>query len=519
MSDSLKDNCKNTILELIGEYKENEYMLQRIQHHISNLSHVLSNEFDNFEKRKNRNDFLTKEQQIFIQVFLKKKSYYYFNNTGFFYEYDGKKFTIVKEDEIIHQLLSSISQQRILLDWKHKTKINVLKQIKERNLFDCIPESDTIQHLLKYLYPNIFETKNYAKYFLTIVGDAILRKNSNLIYLVSSQLKKIITDVENIAMGCVGINNLGNNFVTKHHENHLYDTYRLLKINTNFCTSVWKDGLKKIGLNLICVAAHYSKRHDSAESFLDNKLDDNLRIYTLFLKNNKDRDIIDDFCSKFITCSETLQLGWKDFHFLWKEYLFENNLYNIIYSASLKLILKEKYEHDDQTDVFYGITSKYLPKQREFLTFWENSVEINKAVEFDNEIEIDEICTFYKNWCKQNKETTHKFINEEMALNILKHFYPELTIFEDKYILNVSFPSWDKIKDINDSLELFKSYLKGRESIAIISFDETYGYYEKYGYTHNKLISSKRFFEKYICFKLSEHIIYDKFIQIEWINN
>ena len=94
----------------------------------------------------------------------------------------------------------------------------------------------------------------------------------------------------------------------------------------------------------------------------------------------------------------------------------------------------------------------------------------------------------------------------------------EITIFEDKYIWNTSFSSWDKIKDINESLESFKFYLKQREPIAIISFEEIYGYYEKQGYTPNKLIASKRFFEKYICFKLSEHIVYDKFIQIEWIN-
>jgi hypothetical protein len=125
-------------------------MLQRIHSHILNyLPNTLENELKNFEKRKNRNTFLTNEQQIFVQVFLQKNLYYYLTNNNFFYEYNGKHYMIVKEDDIIHKLLSSISKDKVLLEWKYKTKTNIIKLIKERrSLFTNIPESDTIQNVI-----------------------------------------------------------------------------------------------------------------------------------------------------------------------------------------------------------------------------------------------------------------------------------------------------------------------------------------------------------------------------------
>jgi hypothetical protein len=69
-------------------------------------------------------------------------------NNNLFYEYDGQKYLIIKEDDVIHKLLSTISKDRVLLQWKHKTKINIIKQIKDRSLFSSIPETDTIQNVL-----------------------------------------------------------------------------------------------------------------------------------------------------------------------------------------------------------------------------------------------------------------------------------------------------------------------------------------------------------------------------------
>jgi hypothetical protein len=137
-----KMDCLDSVDKFFQIYKDNDYMLQRIYNHIVlNLPNTLENEAKNYEKRINLNSYLSEEQQVFMQVFLSKNNYYYLPNNGFFYEYNGKDYLIVREDEIIHKLLSSISKDRVLLQWKHKTKMNVIKQIKERNLFLSIPEA------------------------------------------------------------------------------------------------------------------------------------------------------------------------------------------------------------------------------------------------------------------------------------------------------------------------------------------------------------------------------------------
>jgi hypothetical protein len=157
---SIENNCKETITSLIEKYNGNDYMLQRIYNHIvTYLPNTLDNELKNYEKRVNRNTYLTNEQQLFIQIFLSKNNFYYLPNNNFFYEYDGEKYLIVKEDDVIHKLLSTISKDRILMQWKYKTKMNVIKLIKERNLFTSIPETDTCALSCVFLF------KKFSKVF------------------------------------------------------------------------------------------------------------------------------------------------------------------------------------------------------------------------------------------------------------------------------------------------------------------------------------------------------------------
>ena len=519
----IKTKCYETINELLKKYDHSEYMLQRIHNHIVNyLPNTLDNEFKNYEQRQNRNTYLTNEQQIFIQVFLSKNKYFYLNSNNFFYEYNGKNYFIVKEDDVIHKLLSTISKDRILLQWKHKTKVNIIKQIKDRSLFSSIPETDTIQNVFNVLYPSIFTSKNSAKYFLTIIGDNIFKKNANLIFLVTSQMKKLLNELDNIAFNSIGYTNTTSNFMTKYHENHSYDNCRLIKINDNFSNNVWRDILKKIGLDLLCVAAHYSKRYENSDKFIENKSDEELKIYTNYLKNTNPNKIVCEFTSKYIIESDNnFYIEWKNLHFVWKQFLSNCNLPNIIYSNTLKNILKTLYQYNEQTEIFYGITSKYLPVHMDFIKFCETTITIhNPDTLFDNELEIDELCSLFKSWTKISTEQlmSNCNISEENVLKILKHFFPSVEIIEEKYVLNVTCLFWNKVEDINNSFEYIKEQIKKEHTLSLISFDEAYNHYYKYCNLNScKFIVSKRYFEKYLYFKLSDFIVYEKFIETSWI--
>ena len=111
----LKADYATSIAKLYEKYKDDDYMLQRINNHILiYLPNTLEHESKNHEKRQNMFSYLSEEQQIFMQVFLSKNNYYYLPNNCFYYEYNGQDYYIVKEDDIIHQLLSTISKDRIL---------------------------------------------------------------------------------------------------------------------------------------------------------------------------------------------------------------------------------------------------------------------------------------------------------------------------------------------------------------------------------------------------------------------
>lgn len=509
-------DCLDSVDKFFQIYKDNDYMLQRIYNHIViNLPNTLENEAKNYERRINLNSYLSEEQQIFMQVFLSKNNYYYLPNNGFFYEYNGKDYLIVREDEIIHKLLSSISKDRVLLQWKHKTKTNVIKQIKERNLFLSIPETDTIQNVLNVLYPSFFHSKSAAKYFLTIIGDNILKKNTNLNFFVTSKMKLLLDELDSVSMASIGCNNASSRFITKYHESHNLENFRLIKINEGFSNDYWREILKKIGLNLLCVAAHYSNRYENSDNFLNMKTDDELYNYAFTLKNTTQNDLVNKFINECLEKTNTeYKIEWKNLHFVWKQFLSNIGMPNIIFSTTLKNLLGESLTYDKESDSFIGVTSKYLPFYKEFISFWESTITTTNINDFENELEVDEICSLFKLWTKSKT-----VLSEEYILKILKYFFTNVDIAEDKFILNITSNMWDKVADINSSFPYIKNYIKLEHKLTLISFDDIYTYYQNYCTINSiKFVVSKRYFEKYLYYKFVDYIVYEKFIKVEWIN-
>ena len=57
---------------------------------------------------------------------------------GIYVKPDGKKYYIIDEDMIQHKLLTSITNNQVLFQWKHKTKINNANNIKNSRLLISI---------------------------------------------------------------------------------------------------------------------------------------------------------------------------------------------------------------------------------------------------------------------------------------------------------------------------------------------------------------------------------------------
>jgi len=616
------------IEDLYIKYKNYPYVLHRLNLHIENLPVILEQDAENYEKRQSRTALLNSEQKTFIQVFLKKHKYFYYSLNNTFFEYDNKHYSKIKEDDILYNLLTGISKDDILIQWKYKTKTNVIKLIKERNLLKSIPETYTIQRILKFLSPAIFKTKNEAKYFLTILGDNILKKKNSNLYLTNPTTKKLLNEIDYLASVFLGLNNVNGNFITRYHENNEYENYRLINTLDTISIEFIQEIVRKLGLDLLCVACHYSTRFTNSDHFLETKIEDELKNRVLFLKMNTPKTIIDAFCDQYIeqlsnvtmdnsfhvnmnTKKMNYSITWKNMHFIWKKFLSNMGMPNIIFYNTIKNILKERFEYDEHNDSFYDVTSKYLPVVSEFIKFWDDTItydiEFNDLIvtdgnvnsslqlasplcsptdyyllntydtttnmimesntisknDFTNELEIGEILSLFKYWCKTNNSDIPTTImslstfNENEIIKILRHFYPSIKIVDNKFIPNIQSVLWNKNKDIDNALKLLKLQYKKQNKDVIIDFSDAYYFYAVYVSTLNSkskttneisdgekeynneyeftlddegdqeevqesehnmkpIVVNKRYFEDYLKLSLSNYIVFDNFISTEW---
>jgi hypothetical protein len=299
--------------------------------------------------------------------------------------------------------------------------------------------------------------------------------------------------------------------MTKYHESYSYQNCRLLKINT---ASVDLNIIRSLGLDLICIATYYShNRYSSSDNYL-NTLND-LKTYSLFLKNNTSKTIIDSFFQfaeiEAVTNPDQINLhkskvciNWKNMHYIWKLYISKNSLPFMFYSNTLKNLLKERIQYDELADTFYGVTSKYLPYVSEVLHFWEETISIVESP--DQSFDIDELCELFKKKYKTN-------LTENDLVKIVAHFFPSVEIKEVKYILNISCSLWDKSVDIIAALDQLKESYKTDIS-SLILIDDAYKYYLKFCRKNKSpMIANKRYFEQWIHYNMADLIQFEKFIK------
>lgn len=510
--------------KLYSKYQDNPYMIQRLQLHLTNLPGLLEQEHKRYEERVSRFNELTLEQETFFKIFLSKHQYYYMPHNNLYYEYDGKTYKIIKDDDIHHTLLSTITDEGKLIQWKHKTKQTIVKKIKERTLIKSTPETYTIQNVLSFLQ-TIFSTKIESKYFLTVIGDCILKKNGDELYFVSSNMKKVVTLIDSIGYITTGTS-IMNNFITKFHDSHKINTYRLIntsEIDNVFSYDIIKEILNQIGIDMLCVAAHYSDRYTSADNYLKMKIDENVRNNIMYFVENPLEKIVDEFISQCIEkVAVESSITWKNVHYIWKLYLNNLNIPNMIYSTQLQTLLADKIANTNENGniVFLNVTSKYLPYVSSFLSFWEKYIVITND-NFDDEYEIDELITLYK-----SSEQKISQISDTNMIKMIRHYFsPQVEIIDNKYVTNIKCNLWSKHDDIMEYLHYYKTITgkAGGKGQQLISFEELYQGYRNYFkakcVTEQKTfpIVSKQFFEKFISNQLTIYIQFDKFVSWDWI--
>lgn len=531
MSTDKIQETHDKINELFQKYDTNPYMFSKIHNYVVNLlPNILDKKQSSHEESQQRIESLSNEQNMFIETFLNTNKYFYLASTEKFFFYDGMHYQIFNEDDILYNVLSAITKDRNLMSWKQMTKVYIMKRIKQNSLLKSIPESDTIQFVLDNLCPLVFSNKVEAKYFLTILGDNIFKKNSHLIHFVDGKAKRFISELNILSQSTIGLS-LNQTFKYKYHEQHEYKDCRLVKINDCIKSeAIWSPLINQCFLDLLCVACHYSIRFSSSDDVvLKHYRETNLIDSIFYLKDIEPEGLVGKFVDEYIqfsldTCTNVTQISWKNMQYLWKRFLESKNLPTIMFQQRLKslLLLKMKDNYNSDGDIFINICSKFLPDIQRFLRFWNDNIESDPC---ETDFEIEDIVHLFYKWADDNDEPTGH-LNDKQIIDLIKYYYPEYEIEKDKYVTGICCKLWDKQMDIQVALEGMREILRGnikREQIDVsrikhVSIYDAYTYYCRYfSCISNKRYVNKSYFEKYIFDNMSEYILDEKFIRADWL--
>lgn len=507
-----RENIFNNIDDLANKYQDNPYILKRlIKHFEDQLSSILETGDIDHKQREERKNKLLKLSDEFISSFLEHHLIFYLPASDIYVKYDDENFNKINEDDIQYMILSTISHQLVLMPWKHKIKLSIMKKIRERTYNYAIPESCTIQSVIDSFYPSIFQTRNEAKYFITLIGDVINKKNQNLIYLINPRVKSLIQKISADLISLRGnhISLLTSQFKFKHHE-HNYNDCRILAIQGNGTNQL---NTKYDSMNLFFVANHYSNRYGSGDEFLNRCALDSPVQRAIFLKNYTQETLCELFikeafepASNNSNNNERIFIDMKNVLYIWKKFLDNRNIPNVIFGNNLKkLLLTFNLPFDSKTETFVGITSKFLPSVHLFLKFWdENMIILNdnnlEHLEDNNEfkeLEIDEIGMLFRSWVRRSKQSSPYHVGDEVVLDMIRHFYPNIQIEEDKYILGIQCSMWNKYEDIESFLfNLDVQRQNNNESPSTKSLYNTYSQYCNEMQSKTVCIANKKYFEK-----------------------
>lgn len=612
-------HIRDTVEDLLEKYREDSYMSAKLHNYICvQLSTILENNKRRHEESQQRIAELTVEQDEFMERFLNAHLYFYVSTTERFASYDGEQYKLVSEDNILHHILTTITNEKQLMDWKQRTKVYIMKRIKDNALLKSVPESTTIQRVLDYLCPALFETKQDAKYFLTIIGDGLFRKNSELVHFVQPRAKAFLRELANSSLYIFGIN-ATNTFKYKYYD-HTYSQCRLVKINDSVENeNIWGNILRNVALDMLCVSAHYSIRYGSTDDYIARYSNSTaLETYSFFLRNTTPEQLVCRFIDEYLQVSlngtipyigvsispsntppnasnlllvlssppsslysqsnetpvvrtgrgdtTTRQISWKNMVYLWRHFLESQKLPTVIFQQNLKLLLTQKLHENykEDTEMFIGVSSRFMPAIRTFMYFWETTVSYEEYGEY----EIDELCTIYQQWLSasiSNNLTTAvdrgsrlientkdrevplpaSSLTEKQMLDLIGYYYPNTGIEKDKYVYNIRCSLWDKQMDIQTALSQMKEELRAKLSetenpqIYATTVYDAYIWYCKYrsdavnvpsesdtstmnvskprnGDDRRNPIVSKLYFEKYVANVLYDYVVEDKYILREW---
>ena len=436
---------------------DNELIIQQI-----------SSMLDEFKER-------TANPHEIIDIFFSQYNFYYISTSDLYIQYRESSYKIINENELIHQVLIFLSENRneYVLDTHTKElfKCKIQKIIKNKSIYDSIPDSETLQGVLSFFHPNLFDEKNYSKYFLIIIGD-IIRKKTKCIYFVPMFIKPFLQQLNKYISLYFHSINIFQWFKFKYSD-HSRDISRIIQmkpLNMSFFNLQ-----PSFFMNMICISIHYSSRYVSSEEYL-TKLPPDITNDILWIQHESKESMVQKFVQSYIIEKTDCVMDEKDMLFLWKSYLTKE--------CKLNVFLKNQEVFDliashvqVRHNKFINVYSLFLPYVETFKDFWDKHIYYDNG-EYD--FELNELYDIYSNLHKSK-------INESIFKDLIDYYYPNIVILESKYIKHIGCTLWNKKKELEpyiskggDIHELYQTYCKEFKSNRKVCKKYFTQYYEDY---------------------------------------
>lgn len=478
------DKSLKKVRELFRKYKDEPEILEKLTFSICYKLPLEAICWQKDDKHKKN------YEEEFIENFMTNNiQYFYVKKSDIFIKYNGVNYCIVNEDDLWHTILSEISKNQQILSNKQKIKDIIIKNIKETKIDSGIPESKTIQKIINSFYPLFLKTKTEAKYFLCILGDNILKKQTRENYLVPPTCCSFFNHILDCYSDYFGNKNITESFVFNNYNEEDYDNYRIIDFNSiTEDNHYWKYFINENILDLVFVAMHYSNRYDNAEKFLNNKIENKDKI--LFLKNKKDKDILKDFINTTFVVKKNSNVTMNELYYLWTQYTIRKNtpiLFNLQKFTMKIRELEFPNNASGNPDVITELYSEDLKLVRRFLQFWDKHIKLD----VNDELEISEIFYLFK------QQTKIKTTSERELSNIIKHFFTFLKISNNKKICGYKCDLWDKKMSVYNALSRLNIQVSDIKKISPVQLYKNYCTLLKNEGERERFVS-KQYFMDYI---------------------
>lgn len=488
-----------------------EEILKRIENEgdMENFYNYLHSYKEQQESKTKKRDMIQYVADDYIEntiVYYSKPSKIYFYNFN-------NNFILSNEDNILHSIHEYISENKfdnainngnMEISLKNAIKSKIIKYVKEKcSIYENIPESETIQCVVDGLTPAIFPNRVYAKLFLVILGDILLKKynaQGRPIIFIRSCLKDFIQELNKYAN--VYFSHIGYTSYFKHKFNEEYHKDSLCYVLP--CNNINMDCMNyssQFKINLICVSIYFSNRYENATEFI-RTLDDNSTEYSniLYLQNLDKNDIYNEFITKYLqkTNLETDEtdacVREKDLIFLWKKY--NEDIDRVANGfSSVNEFVQGLYRHCGQVDnngKLLGYVNRYQKQIQCFKEFWTTHFSYDESEYY---FEIEEILHLFKSQYPDMK----KNINDMFIRNIINLNYNQYDIINNKVIHNLKCNLWDKKNEVQQFLSSHSIIIsKKNNNSNKQNYNLLYTKYLRHSKNTSSIKISKKYFKKYI---------------------